>query len=182
MSLRLLIKEDVMKNGLVDVTCRLLEGMGTEPPRQRRARRSGADGYLAQYGRQDRAETGSDEEPGYEPSVRPARSGKAVRQKTEPAASQPVIPRESGEPGREAAAGRTATRREADASKQEGAPRGQEEPVSQPLQERTEPKPVEARPPQPPSDMGDPMAFLNRTAGAADGMLGMLGMDEDDEE
>lgn len=179
MSLRLLIKEDVMQHGLADVTCRLLSGMGAEPPRPKKPRQAQSEGPA-----RDRVPAArvSREEPAIDPDE--GSEGRTEPKAAEAPRGRPVQSRPQRQP-REVPPPRTDTPakdmagtvgEEPVAKTPEAQPRQAEPPAKEPVTERP------PAPQAPPADAGDPMAFLDQTAGSAGGMMDMLGMDDDDED
>lgn len=175
MSLRLLIKEDVLNHGLVDVTCRLLAGMGADPPARRRQRQS--DGRpvvpyqpVEQYVPRREGPPGEDE-----PEVPAAPKAKPVPE-PRTAGRSALVPEERPEPP----------------CRPDPKPKTEKKPAPEP-EKKPAPEPEAAPVPEPvpapaghdrkaQSAMGDPMAFLNRTAGSSSGMLDMLGLDGTDDD
>lgn len=173
MSLRLLIKEDVLNHGLVDVTCRLLAGMGSDPPAKRRPRQSD--------GRQVAP---------YQPVERYVPRREGPPEEDEPEA--PAAPRAKAAPGSRTAGNAVPVSEERPEPFRKPEPKPEEKPVPEP---EAVPEPASAPAPRlepvpapaghegrKPSAIGDPMAFLNRTAGASSGTLEMFGLDGNDDE
>lgn len=173
MSLRLLIKEDIQRNGLADVTCRMIEN-GVSGGGRKQAGRTRPEAYEhAPRTARRQAKPVRDEDPGVdgdedELDVEPEAGAGAVR------AGHGEAPVPKAEPVRKTGK-----------SKATGEEAGEEPAEAQaPAARPAARKPAAERDsvPGPAGVPADPMAFLSQTAGNAGGMMGMLGLDDDESE